>query len=426
MKSPKSKMTELGPLPEDWEVKRLGDVCSDYAYGTGAEAVEYDGKNKYIRITDIDENSHLFTPSPLTSPSSFSEGHVVKENDLLVARTGASVGKTYFYSTDDGKLIFAGFLMKANVKEAEGKFVFYLTLTDAYKKWVLSESARSGQPGINIKQLKNLLVPLPPLPEQRRIAGALSDVDELISALGKLIEKKRNIKTGTMQQLLTGKRRLPGFGGAKFKQTDLGPIPEDWEVKRLGEVCEVYDGTHQTPHYVDNGIPFYSVENITANDFTNVKHISEEEHIALSKRAKIERGDILMTRIGSIGVCRYLNWDVEASYYVSLALLKKKQGAQINMCFLACSSESKWFKDEVWLRSLQFAIPLKINLGKISEIRLCLPPLPEQRAIAAVLSDMDAEIAALEAEQAKYARIKSGMMQQLLTGKTRLEHDRRS
>ena len=202
------KQTELGPIPVDWEVMRLGDVCTDYAYGTGAEAVDYDGENKYIRITDIDEDSHLYSPLPLASPSFFSEGHVVKENDLLVARTGASVGKTYFYSKSDGKLIFAGFLMKANVKHAEGKFIFYLTLTDYYKRWVLSESARSGQPGINIRQLQSLLLPLPPLSEQKAIAAVLSDMDAEIAALEADRTKYERIKSGMMQELLTGKTRL--------------------------------------------------------------------------------------------------------------------------------------------------------------------------------------------------------------------------
>ena len=202
------KMTELGPIPVDWEVKRLGDVCSDYAYGTGAEAVDYDGENKYIRITDIDEDSHLYSPSPLVSPSFFSDGHIVKGNDLLIARTGASVGKTYFYSKSDGKLIFAGFLMKANVKHAEGKFIFYLTLTDYYKRWVLAESARSGQPGVNIRQLQSLLLPIPPLAEQQAIAAVLSDMDAEIAALEAKRAKSESIKQGMMQELLTGKTRL--------------------------------------------------------------------------------------------------------------------------------------------------------------------------------------------------------------------------
>ncbi len=421
MKPAKFKMTELGPIPTDWEVKRLEDICSDYAYGTGAEAVEYDGENKYIRITDINEDSHLFTPSPLTSPSSFSEGHVVKENDLLVTRTGASVGKTYFYSKADGKLIFAGFLMKANVKNAEGKFVFYQTLTDAYKKWVLSESARSGQPGINIRQLRTLPIPLPPLPEQHRIAAALSDMDELIGALGKLVEKKRAIKTGAMQRLLTGQTRLPGFGGAEFKQTELGPIPADWEVKRLGEVATIARGGSPRPieAYLTtnpNGVNWVKIGDVGID----AKYIEKTEERIISggicKSRMVSPGDFLLSNSMSFGRpyilkisgCIHDGWLVIQNYQRSF-----------DTEFLYYILGSKTVLTQYQSLAAGSSV-LNLNKDVVSSVLLPLPPLPEQRAIAAVLSDMDAEIAALEAEQAKYTRIKSGMMQELLTGRTRL------
>ena len=108
----------------------------------------------------------------------------------------------------------------------------------------------------------------------------------------------------------------------KFKQTEVGLIPSDWEVKTIGDFCKVYDGTHQTPNYVDFGIPFYSVENVSADDFEHTKYISLKEYTQISKRANIVKGDILMTRIGSIGVCKYVDWNCKAGFYVSLALLK--------------------------------------------------------------------------------------------------------
>lgn len=205
-----------------------------------------------------------------------------------------------------------------------------------------------------------------------------------------------------------------------FKMTELGPIPKDWEVKRLGELVEVYDGTHQTPTYVECGYPFYSVENITSNDFVNVKRISEAEHKRLTKSHRIEKGDVLMTRIGSIGDCKYVDWDVQASYYVSLALLKQRGSPGIDMRYLALASESELFKKNILLNSLQFAIPQKINLGKISDVLVLYPPLPEQRKISAALSDVDEMIVALEKLIEKKRKIKTGAMQRLLTGKTRL------
>ena len=203
------KMTELGLIPSDWEVKNLGSITQNCSYGVSAEAVSFNGRTKYIRITDIDDDSHRFIPSPLTSPSFYENKHVVQENDLLIARTGASVGKTYLYDSKDGKLIFAGFLIKMNVCEANSKFVFYSTLTKYYQDWIVSESARTGQPGVNLQQMKKLQIALPPtIEEQTAIANVLSDMDTEISALETKLAKYRTLKTGMMQQLLTGKIRL--------------------------------------------------------------------------------------------------------------------------------------------------------------------------------------------------------------------------
>jgi type I restriction enzyme S subunit len=204
-----------------------------------------------------------------------------------------------------------------------------------------------------------------------------------------------------------------------YKQTEVGVIPKDWEVKRLGDIAEIRDGTHQTPNYVKSGVPFFSVENVTSGDFTNTKFISEEEHRFLTKSFKIEKNDILMTRIGSIGDCKLIDWDVDASFYVSLALLKIRNGYSAS--YICHYSNSAFFKKEVELNSLQSAIPRKINLGPISNVRVEIPgSIKEQEAIAAVLSDVDALLAKLDQFIAKKRDLKQAAMQQLLTGSTRL------
>ena len=202
--------------------------------------------------------------------------------------------------------------------------------------------------------------------------------------------------------------------------TDVGVIPEDWEVKSIGDICVVKDGTHQTPNYTYFGIPFYSVENISNNDFSNVKYISEEEHIILSSNSKIEKGDVLMTRIGSIGCCKYIDWEVKASFYVSLALLK----FQDDECarYFTHYSETNLFKDEIEQNSLQFAVPQKINLGNIPKIRIILPSiLKEQQLIADALTKVDNLIMSLSKVIEKKKLIKKGTMQKLLSGEVRLD-----
>ena len=202
------------------------------------------------------------------------------------------------------------------------------------------------------------------------------------------------------------------------KQTEVGVIPIEWDVKRLGDLSTIKDGTHQTPKYVPFGVPFYSVEHVTSGDFANTKYISEEEHQFLTRTFKIEKGDILMTRIGSIGDCKLINWEVDASFYVSLALLKIHDGYSAE--FIEHYSKSLTFKNEVELHSLPSAIPKKINLGPISDIRIVVPPLHEQMAIAKALSDAEALLNALERLISKKKSIKQAAMQQLLTGEKRL------
>jgi type I restriction enzyme, S subunit len=203
-----------------------------------------------------------------------------------------------------------------------------------------------------------------------------------------------------------------------YKRTDLGIIPCDWDVTTIGAIADVRDGTHQTPQYVSVGVPFYSVEHVTARDFSNTKFISEAEHRFLTRSFKIEKGDILMTRIGSIGDCVLVTWDVNASFYVSLALLKV-HGA--DACYVAAYSEYRAFKQEVELHSLPSATPKKINLGAISGVRLPLPSKrQEQVAIATILQDIERFIGLLDRSIAKKRDLKQAAMQQLLTGKIRL------
>jgi len=268
-------------------------------------------------------------------------------------------------------------------------------------------AGQQAVPIVNKTQFGKSLLPLPPtIDEQEAIAGALSDADALIESLEQLIAKKRHLKQGAVQELLTGKMRLPGLRG-------------EWEIKSLRAVCRaINDGTHFTPEYVETGIPFFSVENVTADDFTNTKFISYKEHDRLIRRCRPEKGDILLTRIGALGETKLIDWDVEASIYVSLALLKLHQ--DVDSRYVYCYTKSRKFVRDIEGRSLMNASPKKINMGDIGGVPILMPPLAEQIAIASVLSDMDAEIAALEAKLAKARQIKQGMMHNLLTGKIRL------
>lgn len=188
---------------DGWDKTSFKQVFTKLQYGLNAAAKEYDGKNKYIRITDIDESSRRYISEKAVSPDcELDDTYLVRERDILFARTGASTGKTYIYSTDDGVLYFAGFLIRGNVNEKYcPQFIFAQTLSANYEKWVAFTSTRSGQPGINANEYESFVFSCPSLPEQQKIANCFSRVDELITAQTEKIGSLKAHKIGLIQGL---------------------------------------------------------------------------------------------------------------------------------------------------------------------------------------------------------------------------------
>ena len=188
---------------EIWEEVSLSEVADGFEYGMNAAATSYDGEHKYIRITDIDDDSHTYIDRDPVSPSGvLEEKYRVREDDILFARTGASVGKSYLYQKTDGDLFFAGFLIRIHVKEGvDSEYVFLNTLTEEYDKWVLLESARSGQPGINAEQYRQYRFKLPSLRTQKRIAAIARKFDAQIQKEIKCLCLHQEQRHGLLQQL---------------------------------------------------------------------------------------------------------------------------------------------------------------------------------------------------------------------------------
>lgn len=220
----------------NWEEKTLGELCEPLTYGMNAAATKFDGENRYIRITDIDDETHAFLSNDVVSPSGeLDDKYLVKKGDILLARTGASTGKSYLYHPKDGKLFYAGFLIKAHVlPSSDDYFIYSQTLTDRYGKWVKTTSMRSGQPGINANEYASYSFSVPSLPEQRKIAGLLSTVDDVIAAQKTEVAAWEKRKKGVMQKLFSQEVRFKADDGSEFP---------DWEEKTLGEVCKQLKAT---------------------------------------------------------------------------------------------------------------------------------------------------------------------------------------
>ena len=265
------------------------------------------------------------------------------------------------------------------------------------QKYIVDNIAGGAQPNLNLAQVGRFGFPIPPIHEQTLIATALSDADTLITNLQQLIDKKQNIKKGAMQQLLSPK--------------------EDWQVKTLGQICDVRDGTHDSPVYLSNGIVFITSKNIVNAkiDYTDVSYISKEDATQINQRSKVDKGDIIMSMIGTIGNAVLINFEPHFCIK-NVALLKPKH---INANFLIQLIHSSFFQNYLE-RKLDGGIQKFISLGVLRGLEISFPPLEIQTQIATILSDMDHEIAALETQLSKYKNIKQAMMQNLLTGKIRL------
>ncbi|WP_270337749.1 restriction endonuclease subunit S [Lactococcus petauri] len=188
-----------------WELRKLGEIASSFEYGLNASAKEFDGIHKYIRITDIDDSSRKFNSKSLTSPDvalSSADNYKLKNGDILFARTGASVGKSYIYTESDGLVYYAGFLIRARIKsEFDSNFVFQHTLTSSYESFIRVTSQRSGQPGVNAKEYSIFEIGVPSYKEQQKIGAFFKQLDDTITLHQRKLDLLKEQKKGFLQKM---------------------------------------------------------------------------------------------------------------------------------------------------------------------------------------------------------------------------------
>ena len=212
-------------------------MASSFEYGLNAAAKEYDGKNKYIRITDIEDESREFNQSNVTSPDidlDNAENYKLSEGDILFARTGASVGKSYIYKESDGLVYYAGFLIRARIKEKyDTEFVFQNTLTDRYNKYIAVTSQRSGQPGVNAQEYAEFEIKAPKKEEQIKIGTYFRNLDHLITLHQRKLDKLKDVKKSMLSKMFPKE-------GETVPEIRFAGFTEPWEQRKLGEVFKEY------------------------------------------------------------------------------------------------------------------------------------------------------------------------------------------
>ena len=320
---------------------------------------------------------------------------------VLTAGDGVGTGKVFHYYNGKFAAHQRVYVMN-NFRDVDGKY-FYYFFSKNFIKEVEKYTAKSSVDSVRRAMIADMEFTHPQLPEQQDIVRALTAFDSYIADLAELIEKKRGIREGALEDLMC-------------QRTRLNDHSTKWEEVPLSEICKVYDGTHQTPKYSKHGYELSVVENIM-DLYSSNKYISQAAYESDFK-AYPERGDILMTRIGDIGTPCVVDRDEPLAYYVSLALFKN---ITINSYFLNYYIMSSGFQRELDDRSLHHATPKKINKGEIGKCKVKYPKdTDEQAAIANILRSMDEEIEALEIERDKMIQIREGAMDDLLTGRVRL------
>ncbi len=386
-------------IPSGWDLKPLGEcVKENLSYGINAPAIPYDGKHPaYIRITDITEDGRYDDSDRKAVLTQERERYTLCEGDIVLARTGASTGKSYLYDKKDGQLVYAGFLIKASVDcEANNpRFIVGQLRTPRYWAWVAATSMRSGQPGINGKEYSSFLVPTAPKKEQDAIAETLSTFDDHIANLTELIEKKKAIRDGALEDLMSGRTRLSGFA-AEWKNSTLGK-----------EYTVVMGQSPSSSSYNDSkvGVPLVQgnadiVKGITTprrytSAPTKICNIGETVVSVRAPVGSVSRAN--QTVCLGRGVCAIVGKKPDFVFYLMCYCEKYWQALEQGSTFTAISGKA--------VRAFEIKIP--------SEEK-------EQQAIANVLTAMDDEIKALEDERDKMIQIREGAMDDLLTGRVRL------
>ncbi|WP_305371173.1 restriction endonuclease subunit S [Photobacterium leiognathi] len=374
------KQTDVGVLPEDWELLTLGEI----SVSVGSGKTDTKSKGDYP----------LYGSTGLIGSCKDPE---YKGEALLVARVGANAGRLNSvagqYGVSDNTI-----LIKLK-PEVEIEFVKYCLVNRNLNSLVFG----SGQPLITGTQLKELLLPFPLKKEQTAIANALSGVDGLITSLEQLIAKKRDIKTGTMQKLLTGKTRLPQFanhpdGTPKgMKSSELGEIPEDWEVTSFGDALKIRHGRDQKAVQVEDGA--YPI-------------LATGGEIGRTNTPLYTKPSVLIGRKGSINQPRYMDtpfWTVDTQFYSEV---DSKFDAKF-LFYKACMIN--------WMEYNEASGVPSLNASTIEAVSISCPfSKEEQEAIKEVITAFDSELEMLDRRLRKTRKIKQGMMQELLTGKTRL------
>lgn len=421
---PGYKQTETGVIPEEWEIKSLrgiGEIRTG-PFGTLLKATEYSGREgvPLISVGEISVGRLRITDRTPLVPIAVVKRlpqYVLKEGDIVFGRKGAVDRSAMVTSEQDGWFLGSDGISIRPAKSCCALYIAYQLQRNEVRSWLIQNATGTTMASLNQDLLNRVSIPYAPLPEQRAIAAALSDTDALLSSLGRLLAKKRDIKQGVMQQLLTGKQRLPGFSGEwkpekigrLFQFLSTGNNPRS-DLSELGNVGYVHYGDIHTKEIAFLECASAVLPLIAYNKVSGLPLLQNGD-LVMADASEDYAGVGKSVEIKNVGSRK-----IVAGLHTFLLRGDKELLADGYKGYLQ-------FLPSVKAAMTRYAVGISvygISKTNIRNIEINLPLKDEQIAIVAVLSDMDAEIDALQLRRDKTRAIKQGMMQELLTGKTRL------
>ena len=415
---PGYKQTEVGMVPEEWDVRRLDQLTSEIGDGIHSTP-EYVKSSDFYFINGNNLVDGAIQIGDTTMCVSEAEWRRLRKDlrgqSLLISING-TIGNLAYYRGE--QVVLGKSAAYLNIAfDINKEYIFYSLSTSSTGKYFEGELTGTTIRNLSLQSLRNTPIPIPREPsEQRAIAGALGDVDALLGALEELIVKKRDLKHAAMQQLLTGKTRLPGFHG-------------EWVVKTLFDLAggkkDLFDDGDwiEAEFLSEDGVRLVQTGNIGEGVFVEKeekKFVSEATFQKLRCK-EIREGDVLICRLAEPAgrACILPRLDsYKAITAVDVTIFRPLPACANSRYLVQLFSTEKWF--QTVNERCGGSTRTRISRSELGKIGIAIPPLPEQTAIAGVLTDMDAEIEALEQRLAKTRALKQGMMQELLTGRVRL------
>ena len=382
MNVPKLRFKEF---KDEWSTIELSKISSEISYGMGLPSKEYDGINKYIRITDIDENTSKYTNKDIVSPDGeLEDKYIVKKNDILFARTGASTGKTYLYDKKDGKLYYAGFLIKANIINHDANFIFQQTHTSKYNKWIKVMSMRSGQPGINSQEYGSYKFSITSKTEEYKISKTLQLLDKKIELQNKKIEDLKLFKLYTKNQI--------------FKDYDesfkLKDILVKWNKKNKNNSVKYVESISNKYGFISQSDQFED-RNVASKDLNNYYII--EKGVFGYNPSRLNVGSLALKTNDKVSVVSPL--------YECFTTSQNNQ-------YLLEWFDSKYFRKET-ISKFEGGVRNTLNFSNLCEIEIGLPTIEKQNMYSRIFKIFNNKIEFEVKKLYKLQELKKGLLQSM-------------